>query len=499
MTLTLNIYSEASKCRLMTRIIKKPYFGRFKTTIVFLALTLSVFLFWGTIWVNSNFGAVGCTEIMHVLMLPMDGLDKNMFSSGARAIFFCFVTGGILTFMALKAAQRSPRLWKICPQRILLFLLPVILLASITFADQKLEIRQYLMGEIEYSSFIDEHYQAPDLGAIVFPRDKKNLIIILIESMENTFTSNYTGEVLTPGLRTLQDENLFFNKQVQMYGSGWTIAGYTSYLFGLPLKLPLSIMHTNWNDYSRYGTFLPGAVSLLEVFEKNGYDIQLILGSDSDFGGRRHLFQTHAPGAKIFDKEYFLAGPHEESDLSSEWGFGDRFLFREAKDLIKQAAVQEKPFLAIIQTVDSHVGLDSFENDREYWQRTDSLSSDFARWLTEQDFYRDSVVLFVGDHLYMGKHCAKVEMPPIDEKRGIFNVFLNAKIPPENFSSQGRLFSSFDLAPTILEAIGAELPGGRFGLGISLFNDAPTLVERYGYEPMNEGLQKRSKLYDSFY
>jgi phosphoglycerol transferase len=472
-------------------MIKRPDFGPFKTAATLAALTLSVFFFWAPVWIAGQFGAVGLGEIMHTLMLPLEGLDRDIFFSGFTMLVACPALGGLLTFLMTRGL--GGRL-----EKGLLFLAPAALLGSMAFADRQLAIHQFLWGEIEYGSFIDENYRAPDLDRIVFPEAKKNLIIILVESLEDTFTSGQLGQVLAPDLKELQDRHLSFKRQAQVHGAGWTIAGYTAYLFGLPLKLPLSIMKRDHNDYSRYGTFLPGAVSLLEVFEKNGYDFQVIMGSDSAFGGRRNLFKTHAPGARIFDREQFLAGPHEAGDLSSPWGFGDSFLFREARAIVKSAAERQRPFLTIIQTVDSHIGLDSYENDAEYWRRTDRLSAAFARWLEEQDFYRDSVVLIIGDHLYMGQYCAKVELPPIS-RRGIFNAFLNTGLQPEHPAPQGRLFSSFDLAPTILEAVGAVLPEGRFGLGVSLFRDIPTLLEEHGYERLNEELQKRSRLYDSFY
>ena len=64
---------------------------------------------------------------------------------------------------------------------------------------------------------------------------------------------------------------------------------------------------------------------------------------------------------------------------------------------------------------------------------------------------------------------------------------------------QKRLFASWDFAPTILESMGAVIPDRRFGLGVSLFADRPTLFEKYGREKYEEEAPKYSKLYASFF
>ena len=51
--------------------------------------------------------------------------------------------------------------------------------------------------------------------------------------------------------------------------------------------------------------------------------------------------------------------------------------------------------------------------------------------------------------------------------------------------------------PTTLAAIGAEIEGDRLGLGVNLFSDTPTLLERYGYDKLNSELEKKSVYYNT--
>ena len=52
--------------------------------------------------------------------------------------------------------------------------------------------------------------------------------------------------------------------------------------------------------------------------------------------------------------------------------------------------------------------------------------------------------------------------------------------------------------PTILEAMGAKIPGRALGLGRSLYSLAPTLLEQYGLDSLNNALEKRSPNYGYF-
>ena len=50
--------------------------------------------------------------------------------------------------------------------------------------------------------------------------------------------------------------------------------------------------------------------------------------------------------------------------------------------------------------------------------------------------------------------------------------------------------------PTTLAAMGVEIEGDRFGLGVNLYSDVPTLVEEMGLDKLNSELGKKSVYYD---
>ena len=114
---------------------------------------------------------------------------------------------------------------------------------------------------------------------------------------------------------------------------------------------------------------------------------------------------------------------------------------------------------------------------------------EFVDWLKTQDFYEKSVVVIVGDHLTMNNRFTKeMDRKPI-------NIFLNTPVAAVN--TKNRIFTPFDIYPSIVESLGAKIDGHRLGLGTSLFSDLPTLTEgKMTVEEMDVNVRKKSKIYD---
>ena len=75
------------------------------------------------------------------------------------------------------------------------------------------------------------------------------------------------------------------------------------------------------------------------------------------------------------------------------------------------------------------------------------------------------------------------------------NIFINSPVGADR--TKGRIFTPFDIYPTIVESLGAKISGHRLGLGTSLFSDIPTLTEgKISIEDMDTEVRKSSKLYD---
>ena len=78
--------------------------------------------------------------------------------------------------------------------------------------------------------------------------------------------------------------------------------------------------------------------------------------------------------------------------------------------------------------------------------------------------------------------------------RSIYNCIVN----PYNkeLSNKNRIYSALDNYPTIVSAIGGNIEGDKLGLGVNLFSNEKTLLERYGTVKADIELKKKSNFYN---
>ncbi len=97
--------------------------------------------------------------------------------------------------------------------------------------------------------------------------------------------------------------------------------------------------------------------------------------------------------------------------------------------------------------------------------------------MQQQDFYEDTTIVICGDHRTMDKDFVSW----VDDSylRRTFTVVINGAATPSD-PSRERRYSTFDLFPTTLAALGVEIDGERLGLGTNLYSDEDTLLEHYG-------------------
>ena len=162
-----------------------------------------------------------------------------------------------------------------------IFLSIVFMVVAILLVFQVLGIPALLYGRLQNSDQMGVSYVDPESVEIVFPEEKRNVIYLLLESMESTYSSpEYGGgfeQNLIPGLTelALKEEYLQFSNTEQiggalpMPGLGWTVAGMIGQTAGIPLKVQLQD-----SVYGVGDTFLPGAISIGEILKQEGYHLE---------------------------------------------------------------------------------------------------------------------------------------------------------------------------------------------------------------------------------
>ena len=254
------------------------------------------------------------------------------------------------------------------------------------------------------------------------------------------------------------------------------------------------------NAHGRNDEFLPNITALGSILEKNGYSNTFILGSDAAFAGRDIYYRTHG-NYRLLDYNYAHDYGIIPQDYRVWWGFEDQRLYAWAKEEILRLSREESPFNLTMLTVDTHhVGgyvcdLCTDEHQEQYANVVVCASrqlQDFISWVEQQKFYENTTIVIVGDHPSMDPNFFRY----LDKSfnRSLLNIFINTAVTP--LDEKNRQFSLYDLFPTTLAALGAEIRGNRLGLGVNLFSDEPTIIEEYSFNTVMTELRRLSRFYN---
>lgn len=359
------------------------------------------------------------------------------------------------------------------------------------------------------SDFYRSEYISPEYENILFPDKKKNIIIILMESMESSFADTKSDGLLQknliPNLTKLAEQNINFSETlktgggIDLSGTGWTVASMTAKFAGLPFN-----MTDNQGNTGRF-FFLPGAVTLTDILAYNGYNQRFIFGSDKRFAGRDALLETHG-NVEIHDKAWYKKNGMLPEDYNVFWGFEDEKLYDYAKIELTKMSELNQPFMFGLLTIDTHNPTGYLcnicPNSEDMPIKNAILCADnqignFINWCKKQNWYDETIIVIMGDHLFMDTE-ATTPFSGNDQKafRRWINVFINAdKTNMVNAVIKNRFFSSVDMFPTILAAAGCKIKGDRLGFGVNLFSQEKTLRERFSMDYINSEIMANSIQY----
>ena len=474
------------------------------TTMFFVlsAIFFSIFAYY-----DVYYGDVETEQLMFTLM-KNEGTSPEM----VKAVLPFIVIPAIIfitIFLYIYFSSRKGFTYKAIStktKRWVAFILSIVMLFSTTTAlFNSIGIGEFISYQFKDSTFIEDNYVNPKTTNIVFPENKKNVILLFTESMESSFASKEDGGILDvnviPELTKLANENVHFSNTNKLggalsgYGTTWTTAGIVAHTFGLPLKtLP--------NDYGDNESFLPNAYTLFEILKDNGYNLLSTKGSDIEFGGLGQMLKDHG---NISHYDYYAAVEDGKipEDYYRFWGYEDKKLFEYVKEQATELSSKSEPFMLMIETVDTHfpdgyvcddcktVFGDQYSN---VLNCSDKQIYNFVEWCKTQMWYEDTVIIITGDHLTMKSNYI------VDDDsytRTTYNCFINSAITPDKSVTQNRQFGTIDMFPTILAAMGCKIEGEKLGLGTNLFSKSQTLYEKYGYDFVDKELRKKSMFYTS--
>ncbi|MEG2081056.1 MAG: LTA synthase family protein, partial [Oscillospiraceae bacterium] len=376
---------------------------------------------------------------------------------------------------------------------------------SVAYGIKSLRLVEVYKAYMSDSPYIQNNYVDPRNVKMSFPKEKRNLIHIYLESIENSYLSKELGghmeQNLMPELTELSKEGIIFSHNntfggpYQTIGSNWSVASMVNMEMGIPLKIPM-----DGNSYGKNGTFLPGAVNIGDVLAAQGYEQTVMFGADADFGGLSTYFTSHG-NYNIIDYKAAIKKGLIPKKYRVWWGFEDEKLFEFAKNEITRLSQTGKPFHFNMETADTHFpdGYITDDAPKKYESQyanviahSSTKTVEFIRWIQKQDFYENTTIVITGDHWSMDKKFFENFDP--EYRRSIFNLILNPAITTDKNHNRG--YAPFDMFPTMLASMGVEIEGEKLGLGTNLFSGDSTLIERDGIENISNELNKRSNFYN---
>jgi phosphoglycerol transferase len=380
----------------------------------------------------------------------------------------------------------------------------VVFILAMLLALWNFDFYTYVKNQLQVSTIYEEYYIDPKTVELSFPSKKQNLIYIYVESLEMTNASRANGgdqkNSYIPELERLALNNVNFSNQLklggatQVNGTGWTVAGMVAQTSGINMKVDVDT-----NSYVGYSSFMGGATNLGDILKENGYKNYILMGSDAKFGGRSDLFSQHGD-YEIMDLIEMRNRGKLPYDYMTWWGYEDVKLFEYAKEKLTEVSKSDEPFNVTLLTADTHFQDGFVEEgcpelfDHQYanvFHCSDAMIAEFVEWAQKQDFAKDTTIIIVGDHLSMQRNFYEED----GYDRTVYDAIINPRVEPVR--EKDRAFTSLDMFPTTLAALGVKIKGDRLALGTNLFSGRDTLLEELGFEEFDGQLSRRSVFYNN--
>ncbi len=489
-------------------------------TIFFISFLAGILYFGGKYF---TFG-ISIEQLLFVIVLPITGTDDAVTKMIVRDLLLCVVLPSIfiaifITFLP-KILQSTylKKVWNaILTHRIGLTLCISVcfFIIAFNFADSKLQFSAMINNHFfkPYSAFYEEHYIKPNAENFT-AKNPRNLIVIIAESMESTFSganvpqstgggqesykSRYSprGELI-PNLTRFAKNGVNFSANdtigghLPNVGSAVTNAATISYLCAFPWILPKGGLQR------AKGSYFANATCIGNVLDSFGYNQVVFTGADGAFGGYTQFIKNQHFEER--DMRYFVENGYITKDYSETWGIKDYKLFSFVKKYL-DSYNKNAPFALYISTVDTH--FPGFV-DREFCKDLelnyenaircgDRIIGDFVEFVRKSHFGKNTTIVIVGDHLTMER-----DFISQGTHRYIYNVFINPhfSVNPSQNLTKNRELTHYDITALILDSIGFKVES--FGLGRNPLY-GKTLIEQYGIDEFNELIMQPSKIYESF-
>ncbi|MEM0514789.1 LTA synthase family protein [Pseudoalteromonas sp. YIC-827] len=311
--------------------------------------------------------------------------------------------------------------------------------------------------------------------------DKKNLVIVLEESLGARFVGALNGRGITPRLDKLYDEGWGFE---HLYATGTrSVRGIEAVTTGFLPSPSRSVVKLS-KSQQHFAT-------LAQVLTNQGYRTQFIYGGESHFDNMKSFFLGNGV-EDIVDFDDI-----DSPEFVSSWGASDADLFRQADKELSILAADDKPFFSLIFTSSNHdpfaipsgkVQLPAdYQGDNPARDKAimyaDLALGDFIETAKSREYWQNTVFLIVADHdvRVFGKEPVPIKSFHIPA------LILNSDMPVQRDT---RLVSQIDLPVTLMSLLGVEAATPMTGLDLTRYYPVERALmqyyDNYAYVENNE-------------
>ncbi|KMK50888.1 hypothetical protein RO21_09505 [[Actinobacillus] muris] len=273
---------------------------------------------------------------------------------------------------------------------------------------------------------------------------RRNIVIILQESLGAQFIGTLGGKPLSPNFDRLANEGWLFEN---IYATGTrSVRGIEAITAGFT---PTPARSTVKLTKSQTGFF-----TIAELLRRQGYQTSFLYGGEKHFDNMASYFYGNGFETIIDEKAY------KQSKFKGTWGMSDEDLFDKAHETFNTLAKTDKPFFSLVFTSSNH---DPFEfpdgkialYDKEKQTRNNAAKyADYALGYffdlaKQSDYWQDTLFLVVADH---DSRVNGADLVPI------YNFHIPALILGEGIEPKrdNRLVSQIDMPPTLLSLAGVS-------------------------------------------
>lgn len=419
----------------------------------------------------------GANELDAILIFFRDNQAQDITSIGGDSFLAPIITAFVMLLLLVLTSLFL--VWRVKKFDSILVFFGILLLAvsPITLFVKNTLVTNQVQADFKFKE---------EMGIEILerPSEKKNLIILYLESVERTYKDIESTKSVYQPIQRFSESGLEATNMHQTIGTNITIAGIVASQCGVPLlSQGLRNIFFKMETEGSLDQVLPSITCLGDILSEDGYDMSYINGASLNRFSKRGFFTSHGY-KQVFGLDEV---PVEKTEgRTNVFGMNDALMFEYVYEEYDRLITKDDPFVLSILTVSTH-GPDAYldvncpmkspEPSRlpRAMECTFKLVEDFIKYTKSKGNGRDTEIVLMSDHLAMKNTLVDDLRENSALRRNLFAI--------ENDGEQmvlDRNSTMMDIYPTLLEQLGYTIAEGKGNLGRSLFSEKRNLIERYG-------------------